>query len=470
MTLRAPRAPCRIAIVGGGPGGLFTARGLQRDTAMPLDVTLYEASHRLGGKILTGRFDHLPARYEAGAAEFYDYSVIDEDPLRQLVAELGLPTIEIGGSAAVIDGAVMGNVDAIRERLGTSAATALLAFDQKAKARMTPRQFYEAGSAGQERTLVGETADGGCFAGELSTIRDPAARRYLEILLHSDLATEPHFTSVGYGLQNYLMNDPAYMRLYCIADGNERLVEELTRRLEARVRLEEPVIGVGSGSDGRLTVRSRAADGERVTEYDIVILALPRSQLAAVRGETRPLAEALTRHCAAHDHPAHYLRITMLFEQPFWRSAIDDAFFMLDHFDGCCLYDESAREPHAEYGVLGWLLGGAAAAVRAGLSDEALIGQALDALPSFLRSGRRLFLEGRVHRWTSAVSALPGGRSPSSVDRRHQPDPAGHPRLFLVGDYLFDSTLNGVLDSADHVSGWVASLLAEGPSSGDANP
>ena len=25
-----------------------------------------------------------------------------------------------------------------------------------------------------------------------------------------------------------------------------------------------------------------------------------------------------------------------------------------------------------------------------------------------------------------------------------------------VGDYLFDSTINGVLDSADHVAGWLA--------------
>ena len=36
-------------------------------------------------------------------------------------------------------------------------------------------------------------------------------------------------------------------------------------------------------------------------------------------------------------------------------------------------------------------------------------------------------------------------REPES---RHYPDVAGHPDLYVVGDYLFDSTLNGVLDSA----------------------
>jgi hypothetical protein len=37
-----------------------------------------------------------------------------------------------------------------------------------------------------------------------------------------------------------------------------------------------------------------------------------------------------------------------------------------------------------------------------------------------------------------------------------------HPNLFLVGDYLFDSTLNGVLDSADYVAAWLAAQIAAG--------
>jgi hypothetical protein len=64
-------------------------------------------------------------------------------------------------------------------------------------------------------------------------------------------------------------------------------------------------------------------------------------------------------------------------------------------------------------------------------------------------------LEARVHRWTGAVSALPGGWARLPADRRHRPSPA-HPNLFVVGDYLYDSTLNGVLDSAEYVAGWVA--------------
>ena len=106
--------------------------------------------------------------------------------------------------------------------------------------------------------------------------------------------------------------------------------------------------------------------------------------------------------------------------------------------------------------MLGWLLGGAAAEEWASRDDDALVAAAIDSLPAWLGDARPHLLETRVHRWTGAVSALPGGWRSPGIDRRHQPDPAGHPHLLVVGDYLYDSTLNGVLDSAEHVAGWLA--------------
>ena len=41
------------------------------------------------------------------------------------------------------------------------------------------------------------------------------------------------------------------------------------------------------------------------------------------------------------------------------------------------------------------------------------------------------------------------------MEARHVPDPGRHD-VFVVGDYLFDSTLNGVLDSASYVAEWLA--------------
>jgi protoporphyrinogen oxidase len=97
----------RIAIVGGGPSGLMTARLLERALGTACRLTLFEATHRVGGKIQTRRFDSAPVTYESGVAECYAYDAIGHDPLRQLVAELGLNAVSTGSSAIVMDGAFL---------------------------------------------------------------------------------------------------------------------------------------------------------------------------------------------------------------------------------------------------------------------------------------------------------------------------------------------------------------------------
>ena len=58
-------------------------------------------------------------------------------------------------------------------------------------------------------------------------------------------------------------------------------------------------------------------------------------------------------------------------------------------------------------------------------------------------------MEGKTHRWLSSVNAIPGGLPARDVMTNHRPEPKQHPGLVVVGDYLFDSTLNGLLDSSD---------------------
>ena len=52
----------------------------------------------------------------------------------------------------------------------------------------------------------------------------------------------------------------------------------------------------------------------------------------------------------------------------------------------------------------------------------------------------------------ASVSAIPGGMPARPRAINHRPDPVRTPGLVMVGDYLFDSTVNGVLDSADVAS------------------
>ena len=445
---------CKAAIVGGGPGGLLTADALQRESRAPVELTIYEASERLGGKVLTRSFDRLPARYEAGAAEFYDYSATGHDPLRELVRDLGLSITPMEGSSVVMDGRVLANVDDVRDSLGGGAAAALARFDRFARDAVGPRDFYRG-----ERCRDAAALAGG-FDAVLSGMAHPAARRYVEQLIHSDLATEPVMTTVAYGLDNYLMNDPRYLRLYAIEGGNEQLVARLDGRVRATRRMRQRVTRICRGDHGRLRVTSQQGACLHDDDFDVVVVALPIDHLKSVEFAGSRLEQALRRHVAHHDHPAYYLRITMLFDRPFWQSRIQGSFFMLDRFGGCCLYDESSRDPGAVHGTLGWLLGGDAALEMSRLGDDAILEEALAALPGCLAEPRGRFLEGRVHRWVAAVSGMPGGNEPMPLDRRHQPEPVDHAGLFLVGDYLFDSTLNGVLDSAEHVAGWIADVAA----------
>jgi hypothetical protein len=87
------------------------------------------------------------------------------------------------------------------------------------------------------------------------------------------------------------------------------------------------------------------------------------------------------------------------------------------------------------------------------LPDIVVINRALASLPGSLASiARDAFLEAHVHRWIGSVCGQPSGLPIKGLAERHQPDASELPGLFVVGDYLLDSTINGVLESAGIVS------------------
>jgi flavin-dependent dehydrogenase len=77
---------CGLLSEGGGPGGLFSAWSLAGKAGNSIKITILEASHRLGGKIVTGSFAGA-GLYEAGVAEIYDYSALGPAPLRELIEQ-----------------------------------------------------------------------------------------------------------------------------------------------------------------------------------------------------------------------------------------------------------------------------------------------------------------------------------------------------------------------------------------------
>src|SRR5580704_3433465 len=136
--MKIEERPLRVAIIGGGPGGLMTAYLLRDRTAGPLEIALFEASHRLGGKIVSARFDTAGIPYEAGAAELYDYSMIGPDPLREMVRDLGLSTRPLQGRTVIFDGRLLKTDQDIAHYLGPKALAALQDFRREARRLISP--------------------------------------------------------------------------------------------------------------------------------------------------------------------------------------------------------------------------------------------------------------------------------------------------------------------------------------------
>ena len=432
----------------------MTARWLERRARFPLEITIFEASGRLGGKVMTGRFESAPVSYEAGVAELYHYDTY-VDPLRALVDELGLPTKPLAGSSVVIDGRIIREPSDMGRVLGAEALRAVETFERRGERLRPYRAFYNGGSRSDNLHPYSAVP----FSALLDPLASETARRYITVKTRSDLASEPHNVSALYGIDNLLLD--RYVSYYSLEGGIETLPRTIAAKLSAQVRLHAPVMHVEQVASGRYRVVHRAPGGTDSAVFDAVAVALPNPFLPTISWGGARLAEAMSRHHAHYDFPAHYLRITALFEKPFWRRSIPGDYFLHDAFGGCCVYDEGRRFATGGRGVLSWLLAGSDALRMHSAEDHELVGMALDALPPTVAHGRALFLEGRVNRWIGAVSSRPGGRRIRTHSERHQPAPETHPGLVLVGDYLFDSTLNGVMDSADVASGYLLKHLKQ---------
>ena len=435
-----------VAVIGGGPGGLFTAWSLESKLGAHCKVTVYEASERAGGKIVTGSIGGTGI-YEAGVAEIYDYSELGFDPLRQLIEnELGLKIQHIRGSGCVLRGKIIPCVDALADAFGQKTLDAVLAFRAKCAALVTPAGFYQSARAADNAHPWASRSGDDILAREID---DDIARQYIRVMAHSDVAASPHLTTGLNLLKNVLMDVPGYIDIYSVGGGNEQIVARLKSELHCQIRLDAMIQTVAALPGGRFKLATATGDAGESFEADYVVAALPLSALAMIDWRDGKVQHAIDRHMGRFDTPGHYLRVTILFEKPFWRDHLSEAWWMIDAFGGCCVYDEGARHDMGSWGALGFLIPGNAALAMANMSDERIENMCIDALPAEFGDVRKSIIDRRVHRWMASVNAIPGGMPVRGLTENHQPAPDAAPGLFVVGDYLFDSTLNGVLDSAE---------------------
>lgn len=436
-----------ICVIGGGPGGLFTSHYLLKKEPS-LNVTIYESTPRLGGKILTQRFSTVPAMYEGGVAELYHAKKF-EDTLLALFKELDLSFVKMGGDVAIYKGRIVKNIDDLKNVVGEACWKALKDFVKLGKSHRSPEEFSGAGWPDDNdhpwtKLTLREVLDKYC--------PNEDAKNFFLKIIESDLATEPGVTSGTYGFDNYLVDDADYCQIYTISTGISSMVEALIETLTDRVRFvtNAPVRSVKKLASGKYRVVSKDEENLVSNEYDAVVVCLPIQWIPSV-DYAGNLASAVAKHHKHYFYPAHYLRVACLFKEPFWHETVGTgSYFRLDAFGGCCVYDETSRYPHPPYGVLNWLIAGSNAEAMSNFGDDLLITRTLESLPPKLAvQAKEQLLEGRVHRWIGSVNGQPGGVPVKGLKEKHLVDPKNHPNFVMVGDYLFDSTLNGLIDSAD---------------------
>jgi len=447
----------KVTIIGAGVGGLATALFLKEKGQW--DIEIYEKSKRIGGRIKTSRFETVPVKYEAGAAELYR---INKDPnLENLVDDLRLSKVEMKGFPTVVmGGEIIRDQEGIHRLLGEKTAQAVERFLEKGK-KIRPQKEFAGGGTQEDNNHPWIRKS---FRKILSEIQDKRAERYLAIKAHCDVATEPNKTHGLFGFDNLLIDETDYCQLYSLTKGNEELISALERKLSGVLinkgatlkRVEK------SGKRFKLTLQKDQRNEEIFT--DILILNLAHNHLSKIEYEDGRLNAKMQELIKHYDHDTHYTRVTILFKKKFWREVFGEDYFVLDSFLGCCVYDESARKDTGQYGVLSWLISGGPAWELAKDSDREVVKEVLRSLPkSLLSLGRNQFIEGRVDRWVRGVSAIPGGTTIKGDISRYLPDTES-PNFFVVGDYMTDTTINGVLGSVKLVTEAVHRKFYEGES------
>ncbi len=438
----------RIAVLGGGFSGLASAWLLEAAAGADVEVCIYEAEGRLGGRVQTRTFADTEIPYDAGAAELYD---IEGSPrLRQMVDALGLASTPMIATPYFVDGGeTLRGDDDFRRYLGAAGFKALQEFWSRGLALRPPRAYALAGHPQDAAHPWAEQS----FDELLATIGDERARGFTEFQVHSDVATEPPHTGALYGFDNLLIDHPGYCSMYTIDDGNEGLIDALAQRTRAEVRLSTRVVAVRPESDGGLRVTT-TSDGEalRSERFDAVLCTLPAPDVPRVCWDDSQLARRVAAHAQRHDYPTDYVRVSALFAEPLWREAFPEDYFVASAFGGVTVYDKTPREPNPSHGILSWLIGGAEARRAAALGDAELAAEAIATLPPAFDGAADAVRAHEVDRWQGGVSRLPGGRPLGTLEQRHTPDPR-LPALAFAGDYLYDATLCGALDAALYCCG-----------------
>jgi len=284
----------RIAIIGGGISGLSAAYALEQAqrTGVPLEYTLYEASPRLGGVLVTDRVDGCLV--EAGPDSF-----ITEKPwAADLCRKIGLGDQLIGSNDRdrktyiLINGRLVVMPDGLMFMVPTKILPTVFSplFSLRTKMRMAAEWFHPPHRASQDETvaemverhygpeMVDRLADpllSGVYGGE-------AAQLSVRAVLARFAEMEAKHGSLGRAMlaARKKMADaakkPAPPLFTSLRDGMQQMVDALVSQLDARALQKSAPVQSVIAQDGGWTVSA----GYESDHFDALIIATPATAAA----------------------------------------------------------------------------------------------------------------------------------------------------------------------------------------------
>jgi monoamine oxidase len=314
------------AIIGAGAAGLTAAYRMMRAGA---DVTVFEGSSRLGGRIFTlDRF--IPAELNDGTPMFCELGgeLVDSNhqDLIDLAKELGLEIQELKQGDPGVDYYYFGG------RVRT-------------EAELIPAFHPLAAQLAQD--AVGLQDDKGNYTAKATRFDNTSIRDYLRsfdgrlepwVLSLLDVAYETEYGRAtseqsALNLTTYLSPDTEHgFKMYGDSDeskrvkgGNSRLIEALSSAIAGRVNVHtrHRLTAIAPTAKGDLQLTFQTPDGSRDVTYPRVILALPFTMLrnGRVTGiEKLGLSSGKVRAIAELGYGTN-AKAMIAFKSRFWRKA-----------------------------------------------------------------------------------------------------------------------------------------------------
>ena len=329
---KAKRGGQRVAIVGAGLAGLTAAYELRK---VGIEAAIYESSARVGGRVFTARDIMAAGLTTELGGEFIDSTHAD---VLSVVGELGLELIDTKGPDEVEyadtyyfshcyrdDAEILDALVPIVARMREDFAALPETIDHQTRStkaveldHLSLTQYFDrVGATGFVRDLlaIAYTTEYGL---------DPGEQSPLNLLSLFDLEPRTDSSTQMRKFEPYGDSDERFK----MRGGNQRITEELARRVEGTVRVEHRLESVTPSGDGYSLSFARESAGSVEVRADVLLLTLPFSRLREV--ELRIDLSAVKRKAIAELGYGQGAKLLMPFNQRIWRERKRSGSFFTD--------------------------------------------------------------------------------------------------------------------------------------------